>query len=425
MLSKDQIKQILVSQRETILKKDFGLPRTMLSYIGDKKNLPHVIVLTGLRRSGKSTLLKQIIETYYDNKDFYYITFEDERLFNFQASDFNDIYECLIDLYGPCKTFFIDEIQNIQNFETFVRRFYEQGFKFYITGSSAHLLSRELGTKLTGRHVDIMLKPFSFFEFLSLKGLQLDKESLYKTENRVHIKQLFEEYVLKGGMPEYLIHDDLELLMNIYDDIIIKDIAVRYHIDNVATLREVYLYLISNFSKPFSYNEIKKTLGIGSVNTVINHISYLEETNFIQTITKFDNSIKKQLINNKKIYLVDTGFLQILSTRLTTDKGWMLENIVFNQLKNQHTDVFYHTNKHDCDFIVIEKKAVISVVQVTWELHENNRDREIKGVYEAMDVFNQDEGMILTFDQEDIRHRDNKTIYIKPVWKWLLEQHIN
>jgi len=308
MLSKDQIKQILVSQRETILKKDFGLPRTMLSYIGDKKKLPHVIVLTGLRRSGKSTLLKQIIETYYDNKDFYYITFEDERLFNFQASDFNDIYECLIDLYGPCKTFFIDEIQNIQNFETFVRRFYEQGFKFYITGSSAHLLSRELGTKLTGRHVDIMLKPFSFFEFLSLKGLQLDKESLYKTENRVHIKQLFEEYAMKGGMPEYLIHDDLELLINIYDDIIIKDIAVRYHIDNVATLREVYLYLINNFSKPFSYNEIKKTLDIGSVNTVINHISYLEETNFIQTITKFDNSIKKQLINNKKIYLVDTGF---------------------------------------------------------------------------------------------------------------------
>jgi uncharacterized protein len=425
MLSKDQIKQILVSQRETILKRDFGFPRTLLSYIGDKKDLPHVLVLTGLRRSGKSTLLKQIIETYYDNKDFYYVTFEDERLFNFQARDFNDIYECLIDLYGPCKTFFIDEIQNIQNFETFVRRFYEQGFKFYITGSSAHLLSRELGTKLTGRHVDIMLKPFSFFEFLSLKGFRLDKESLYKTESRVQIKQFFEEYILNGGMPEYLIHGDLELLMNIYDDIIIKDIAVRYHIDNVATLREVYLYLVSNFSKAFSYNEIKKTLDIGSVNTVINYISYLEETNFIQTITKYDTSIKKQLINDKKMYLVDTGFLQVLSTRLTMDKGWMLENIVFNQLKNQYTDVFYYANKHECDFVVIEKKAVTSVVQVAWELHTNNKDREVEGVLEAMDVFNKDEGVILTFDQEETLHREEKTVSIKPVWKWLLEQHIN
>lgn len=424
MLSKDQIKQILVSQRETILKRDFGLPRSILSYIGEKRNLPHIIVLTGLRRSGKSTLLRQIIETYYDNKDFYYITFEDERLFNFKASEFNDIYECLLDLYGPCKTFFIDEIQNIPNFETFVRRFYEQGFKFYITGSSAHLLSKELGTKLTGRHVDINLKPFSFFEFLCLKHLHVNKESMYKTESRVQIKQLFEEYLLKGGMPEYLIHDDLELLMIIYDDIIIKDIAVRYHIDNISILREVYLYVISNFSKTFSYNEIKKILGIGSVNTVIKYISYLEETNFVQTITKFDNSIKKQLVNDKKMYIVDTGFLQVLSTRLTRDKGWMLENIVFNHIKNQYTDVFYYSNKHECDFIAIEKKTVRSVIQVTWELNEKNKNREINGILEALDSFTLDEGIILTFDQDDTIYRDEKTIVVKPVWKWLLDQYV-
>jgi uncharacterized protein len=162
MLTKEQLKQILVSQRETILKKDYGIERTILKDIKTKMSLPHVIVITGMRRSGKSTFLKQIIEKYYHNKNFYYINFEDERLFNFDASRFNDIYESLIDLYGECKTFFIDEIQNIPNFETFVRRFYEQGFKFYLTGSSASLLSKELGTKLTGRHVDIIVKPFSF-----------------------------------------------------------------------------------------------------------------------------------------------------------------------------------------------------------------------------------------------------------------------
>ena len=421
MLSKEQLKQILVSQRETILKKDYGIERTILKDITEKKNLPHVIVITGIRRSGKSTFLKQIIEKYYHNKDFYYITFEDERLFNFNASNFNDIYESLIDLYGECTTFFIDEIQNVPNFETFIRRFYEQGFKFYITGSSAHLLSKELGTKLTGRHLDIIIKPFSFTEFLTLKKFTIDKHKLYHTETRVKIKKLFEEYLIKGGMPEFLIHDDLELLMNIYEDILIKDIAVRYHVEKITTLKEVYQYLISNFSNKFSYNEIKKILNLGSVNTVKKYISYLEETHFTHTITKFDHSIKKQLINNKKMYIIDTGFLQVLSTRLTKDKGWYLENIVYNELKKQFTDVFYFSNKHECDFIVVENKTVRSVIQVTWEMNENNKEREIEGMLAAMHEFQQKNGLILTLDQEEEITRENKKIIVKPVWKWLLE----
>jgi predicted AAA+ superfamily ATPase len=422
MLSKEQLKQILVSQRENILKKDYGIERTILKDIAAKKNLPHVIVITGIRRSGKSTLLRQIIEKYYQNKDFYYINFEDERLFNFNASNFNDIYESLVDLYGESKTFFIDEIQNIPNFETFIRRFYEQGFKFYITGSSAHLLSKELGTKLTGRHLDITVKPFSFLEFLTLKHLTVDKHKLYHTETRVKIKKHFEEYLVKGGMPEYLLHNDPELLMNIYDDIIIKDIAVRYHVENVTTLKEVYQYLINNFSNKFSYNEIKKILKLGSVNTVKKYISYLEETHFVNIITKFDHSIKKQLINDKKMYLLDTGFLQVLSSRLTKDKGWILENIVFNELKKQFTEVFYITNKHECDFLVVENKMIHSIIQVTWELNENNKERETEGLYTAIKMFQQKNGLILTFDQEEEFTHENKKIIVKPVWKWLLEQ---
>ncbi len=421
MLTKEQLKQILVSQRETILKKDYGVERTILHDITEKKNLPHVIVITGIRRSGKSTLLKQIIKKHYQDKDFYYINFEDERLFNFNASNFNDIYESLVDLYGECKTFFIDEIQNVPNFETFIRRFYEQGFKFYITGSSAHLLNKELGTKLTGRHLDIAVKPFSFAEFLTLKNFTVTKQDLYHTETRVKIKKLFQEYLLKGGMPEYLIHNDLELLTNIYEDIIIKDIAVRYHIENVATLKEVYHYLINNFSNKFSYNEIKKLLKMGSVNTVKKYISYLEETHFAHIITKFDHSIKKQLINDKKMYLIDTGFLQILSTRLTKDKGWLLENIVFNNLQKQFVDVFYFANKNECDFIVVKNKRVQNIIQVTWELNESNREREIQGVIVALHTLKQKTGLILTFDQEEEITQENKKIIVKPVWKWLLE----
>ena len=422
MLSKEQIKQILVSQRESLLNKPFGIERTLLKEIKAKKNFPHVIVITGIRRCGKSTLLKQIIEKLYDNKDFYYINFEDERLFNFEAQHFNDIYESLIELYGECKTFFIDEIQNIDNFETFVRRFYDRGFKFYITGSNARMLSTEIGTKITGRHLDIVVKPFSFEEFLKLKNFTLKKNMLYLTEKRVQIKKLFEEFLLKGGMPEYLLYNDIEILTLIYEDILIKDIMVRYHIDNIATLREVYHYLINNFSNRFSYNSIKNILNVGSVNTVKKYISHLEETFFAKTIPKFDHSVKKQLVNDKKLYLLDNGFIQAISTRLTEDKGWLLENIIFNVFNQQFVDVFYVSNKNECDFVTLKNKKVTSVIQVTWELNETNRKRELEGLLEAMDYFHQHNGLLLTYDQEDEIIKDDKKIIIKPVWKWLLEQ---
>lgn len=421
MLTKEQLKEILMSQQESILKKKSGIERNILKEIEKKKKLPHVIVITGLRRSGKSTLLRQIIEKYYSNKDFYYINFEDERLFNFDASKFNDIYETLVELYGECKTFFIDEIQNVNRFETFIRRFYENGFKFFITGSNATLLSKELGTKLTGRHVDIVVKPFSFKEFLVLKKFKFEKNIMYLTESKVKIKKLFQEYLTKGGMPEYLLYDDIEILMRTYEDIIIKDIVVRHNVDHVDSLRELYQYLVNNFSNKFSYNNIKKMTDIGSVNTVKKYILYLKETYFAETINKFEHSIKKQLINDKKLYIIDNGFLQTLSTRLTKDKGWLLENIVFNELKKQSIEVFYYSDKQECDFIILKNKKLHSIIQVTWELNEKNREREINGLLSAMHKFKQKTGLIITYDQENEIIKENKKIIIKPVWKWLLE----
>src|SRR3989338_11288954 len=260
MLSEEQIKEILVKQRETIFNKKYGIERTILRKIESKIKLPHVVVLTGLRRSGKSTLLRQLIKKIYNDEDFYYINFEDERLFNFPANEFNKLYEGLISLYGKKKVFFLDEIQNVTNFETFIRRFYEEGFKFFITGSSATLLSKELGTKLTGRHVDIIVSPFSFLKFLELKGFKIEKDTIYKTESKVEIKKYFEEYLLSGGMPEYLVYNDTELLTKVYEDTVLKDIAVRHNVDNITILRNLYSILISNFANKFIFNSLKKFL---------------------------------------------------------------------------------------------------------------------------------------------------------------------
>src|SRR3989344_7565480 len=248
MLSETEIKEILAQQRETILNKKYGVERTVLKEVESKLQLPHVVVLTGLRRSGKSTLLRQLLQKHYSDRDFYYLNFEDERLFDFPASEFNQLYEGLISLYGKKKTFFLDEIQNVPHFETFVRRFYEEGFKFIITGSSATLLSKELGTKLTGRNVDIIVRPFSFLEFLELRGFKLEKETLYQIDSKIEIKKYFDEYLIKGGMPEYLIYDDEEILTRVYEDTVLKDIAVRHKVDNIIVLRNLYSILISNIA---------------------------------------------------------------------------------------------------------------------------------------------------------------------------------
>ena len=419
MLSKEELKRVLISQREAILKKPTGIEREVLSSVEKKIKLPHILVITGIRRSGKSTLLRQIIKRFYNDEDFYYINFEDERLLDFDAKDFDKVYETLIELFGEQKTFFLDEIQNVNRFETFVRRFYDSGFKFYITGSSARLLSRELGTKLTGRHLDITVKPFSFHEFLKLRGFEFEENMVYITENSARIKSYFDEYLIKGGMPEYLIYDDLEILTRIYEDIVVKDIVVRYGIDNIAQLRELYQYLVTNVSNRFSFNSLKKLIGLGSVNTIKSYISYLEETYFAKAISKFDYSLKKQIINNKKIYVLDNGFIQTVSAKLTKDFGIILENLVFNSLDNSH-EIFYYSNKRECDFILVKNRNINSIIQVAWELNNENKEREIEGITAAMKKFHLKTGIILTYDQEDELKIKSKRIIVKPVWKWLV-----
>lgn len=414
------LKLVLVEQRESLLQKPIGIKREVLDHIVSKINLPHIIVLTGIRRCGKSTLLRQIIDDMYNNDDFYYINFEDERLFNFNAKDFNQIYEALVELFGDKKTFFIDEIQNVPNFENFVRRFYDNGYKFYITGSNAKLLSKEIGTKLTGRHLDIIVKPFSFKEFMTFKGIQFDENMLYKTESRAEIKSLFQEYLFGGSMPEYVMYKDKELLMQTYEDIIIKDIVVRYNIENVIRLKELYQYTITNFSNKFSFNSLKRIIDFGSVNTIKLHLGYLCETHLAKMITKFDYSMKKQLINEKKLYVIDNGFISAISTRSTKDKGWLLENLVFNRLTDDF-EIFYHSGKSECDFILVERNNIKTAMQVTWELNEPNRDREINGLVEAMQTYDLKSGLLLTYDQEEEIIINLKKIHIKPIWKWLLE----
>lgn len=244
---------------------------------------------------------------------------------------------------------------------------------------------------------------------------------LYKTEDRAKLKKLFGKYLISGGMPEFLIYKDPGILTRIYEDIVIKDIAVRYKVENLYEMRELYQYLITNFANKFSFNGLKQVVGLGSITTIKNYLLFLTETFFVSLVNKFDFSLKKQIVNEKKVYVVDNSFIPVLSIKLNKDKGWLLENFVFNVLKKSNK-VFYFSDKNECDFVIQNDKKITNVIQVTNELSDNNKQRELKGLLEAMEYFKLKNGLILTSDQETTIIRDKKNILVKPVWKWLLSE---
>ncbi|MBI4646408.1 MAG: ATP-binding protein [Bacteroidia bacterium] len=421
-MEKEHLKQILIEQRNDFLKKKNGIEREKLAESEKYLKLPHVYVISGIRRCGKSTLMRQIAAKYYPGNNFFFLNFEDDRLFNFDVSRFNKILELQIELFGNNFTFFIDEIQNVPNFELFLRRLSDRGYKFIISGSNAELMSGELATKITGRHIETVLQPFNFREYLKFNNIEFTMQDLYLTEKRAEISGFFEKYFSEGGMPEYLTFKIGEILARMYEDILIKDIAVRNGITNIVQLRELSRYLISNFGRRFSYNSLQKATGLGSVNTAKSYCSYLEQSYLINNINKFDHSLKKQLMNDKKIYVADHAIIRNVSTQLTKDTGRILENIVACALLSEN-DLYYYSGKKECDFVTIDKNKNIQLFQVCADLNNENQKIETGGMAECMDYFNLGEGTILTHSQEEEIVDEDKKINIIPVWKWLLTKN--
>lgn len=231
----------------------------------------------------------------------------------------------------------------------------------------------------------------------------------------------FQEYFVKGGFPEYLKVNRAEILQELLNDIIARDIVIRHKIRNMKALKEMAIYLLTNVGKQFSYNSLKKIFNLGSTNSVIAFVSYYEDSYLLFTVPKFDYSLKKQLINPKKIYSIDNGMSNVNSASFLEDKGKMLENMAFLNLRKKYKDIFYFQGKNECDFVVKEGTKITRAIQVCYALDEDTQEREIKGLMEAIGKFNLREGLILTYAQDDKIDINGKKIKIKPVWKWLLE----
>jgi uncharacterized protein len=424
MMDKALLKEIVLEQRKIEESLDLGIKRESLSFIEKYFSLPHSIVISGIRRSGKSTLLLQIIKNHY-KENYYYFNFEDERLIHFKAEDFNVLYEIFIELYGQKKTFFLDAIQNVPQWESFVRRLQDAGCKFFITGSNASLLSRELGTKLTGRTIICELYPFSFREILLLKGVAIEKDSLSKTQERALIKKHFNEYLRSGGMPEYLKYQDHIVQKRVYEDILYRDIVVRHEIKAVNSLRELSLYFMSNMASAFTFNSLKKTFQLGSPNTVKSYVDYLENSFLIFTVNKFSYSLKKQSLAPKKVYCIDNGLVDAIAFQFSKNKGKFYENLVFGELKRKGGQIYYYltTDGREVDFLVRHDNKISALIQVAESLSADKvRTREVDALAKAMNELKVGSGLILTYDEEETIRIKGKKIVVKPIYKWLLEE---
>ena len=396
MISKELLHEVALAQKSDIQKKSLGLERNELNEFPLVNS--HALIISGIRRCGKSTLLVQLLENQYP--DAFYLNFEDPRLYGFTVEDFQKIDKLITE--STQTALFLDEVQVVEGWERYVRQKLDQeNFQIVITGSNASLLSRELGTKLTGRHITKELFPFSYGQFCEFQNLSKSKESTL-------------QYLKLGGFPEHLKTGRSELLHQLFDDLLLRDIAVRYGVRDVKSLQNLAIYLMSNVAKLVSGNNLRKVLEIKATSTVMEYFSYLEESWLFFFVPKFSYSQRKQLINAKKVYSIDTGMVTANSRSFSEDHGRRFENMVFLHFRRKYQEIYYFSDKHECDFVVFDRKGLVELVQVCAELNPDNLKRELDGLWEAMKFFDKKEALLVTLSQQDDFEQDGFRINVLP-----------
>ncbi|MBE0638744.1 MAG: ATP-binding protein [Bacteroidales bacterium] len=395
---KSTILEVIDLQKERNEVAEPGISRELLSEISLTGG--HIKIISGIRRCGKSTLMRQLIG---EDSNCLFLNFEDPKLTGFDLKDFNRLDEIIKE--QGLRNIYFDEIQIVPEWERYIRALHDEDYAVFLTGSNASMLSIELGTKLTGRYIPKELLPFSYREFLTFSNQVASADSAV-------------DFLCRGGFPEYLKYGDEDILHQILYDIIYRDISVRYQVKRHETLKQLAIYLITNVSKTLSYNQLRKTFELGSATTAIDFLSYFQNSYLLFAIPLFDFSLKKQIYNPKKVYAIDTGLAGANSLSFSKDTGRKLENAVFLHLRRDHDRIFYFGASGECDFVVQDEGPVFRCFQVCSRLDEENLTREIKGITEAMNYTGTSSGNIITLDQEDEFEKDGLVIHAIPFWKW-------
>ena len=431
MNKKELLKRIIVESQKTrvdLIPRDLRLPL----------DLPQTTTLYGPRRCGKTYLFYQTIQELLSKgvapERILLVNFEDERILPFRQEDWELLLDSYFELYPGLHDerifLFLDEIQEAPLWEKFVRRLSEKkNFQIFLTGSSSRLFAGEIATTLRGRTIPYFLMPFSFREFLRAQKFKVVANAEYSPQ-RHKIKQYFNEYLKWGGFPEVLDREDHfknQILQGYFDLIFYKDVVERYKIRNLSLMKDFMRYLLTHFSSLFSmtsYYRLLKGTGqrIGK-DTLFEYLALLEDVSFIKMVPLFDYSLKRQAVNLKKIYSLDTGLPTAVAAQFSENRGRYLENIAFLELLRRGKKIYYYRDKkgHEIDFLITEKGKPQNLIQVAMDLDQPQvREREIRSLSAAAALFNIRECIILTEDQKTEIKEEKLRIKVLPLWHWLI-----
>jgi len=412
-----------------LLKDLSGIQRSVTTTITETLSIPHIKDIVGVRRSGKTTTLYQVINLLItkkiDPKNIMFLNFDDPDI---HAVSFEQLIKTM-ETINPCISHvFFDEIQQKNEWERWLRMMYDtkKYQQLFISGSSASLLTQDVGRVLTGRHISFIVFPFSFKEYLAFHGLT-KFTSEYLEYNRNTILHYLYSYLDGGGFPEVIGKNEYQrktILTNIYNDVLSRDIASRFNA-SYDIAQKVGYYVLTNNAREFSFRSIARATDL-SIETVEKYLGFLKQSFIILTVDVFSYKTKVQFKQNKKIYCIDTGLRNAVSFKISEDRGRLAENLVFIELKRRGKDVYYWKNgKGEVDFVVKEGLKPISLIQVCWDItNEKTKKREIDNLIEAMHTLNLGQGLIITEDYSGEEIAGKKKIRFLPLWRWLLSDKI-
>jgi hypothetical protein len=429
----ETIKSIILDFQEVRL--ETGVPRRIrIETVRGK-----AAVCIGVRRSGKSTYLFQIIQRLKDSgvprENILYLNFFDDRLHNLRQNNLGLITEAYYSLYPEKKNAeivycFFDEIQAVPGWEPFVDRLMRtEKCEVYLTGSSAQMLSKEIATQMRGRALSWEMFPFSFREFLDWKGI--DSASTLSTKKRLVVQKAFEEYWDTGGFPEVAgLSRDLQIKIHqeYFHAILFRDLVERHDVSHPKAVTDLAHWLADNTASLYSVNSLTrylKSLGHKAPKSVVsNYLEWFEDAYFLFTVRIFDASLARSNTNPKKVYCVDHALVTSVSSGILVNSGHLLENLVFTALRRLHPKIYYYKTKtgREVDFIVPLRKRVRMLIQVCESLAEpQTRKREIAALAEAMTELNLKSGTIVTRGEDEQIDAGGGAINVVPIWRFLLD----
>ena len=380
-------------------------------------------LITGPRRAGKSVLALQMLQ----DKNFAYLNFDDSSLLDKFQED--SVEQALNEVYPGYEYLLLDEIQNLDGWNSWVSKLYRRGVNLIITGSNAKMLSTDLATILSGRHIDLKLFPFSAKEYLQHYNVPTDNLITPVQISTINIK--LDDFLHNGGYPEVIDTPKVigSYLSGLYDSIILKDIVKRYKVRKVQELYSVASWLLSNFTNPFSVTSLTEEVGMSSANTVKKFCGYLEEVYLFQYLSRLNNKLKLMAKADRKVYVVDNGFIEARAFELSQNLGRLLENLVFMELLKRGYDLkkhelFYYRSRNDreTDFVCRQKNNVEQLIQVCFDMSAlKTRKSEVNAIVECAKELKCHKLTIITWNEEETIEANGETIRVIPLWKWCQE----